>query len=74
MIGYITQLMGLAANFSPEQPEFRSTSVHVGLVAEKVAMGQVFSKYFDFPCQFSFHQMLHFFHLFRGWSTRIFTA
>jgi hypothetical protein len=27
-------------------------------VVDKVALGQVFSKYFDFPCQSSFHQLL----------------
>jgi hypothetical protein len=26
---------------------------------DKVALGQVFSKYFGFPCQSSFHQFLH---------------
>jgi hypothetical protein len=31
----------------------------VGFVVEKVALGQVFSKYFCFPCQFSFHRLLH---------------
>jgi hypothetical protein len=25
----------------------------------KVALGQVFSEYFSFPCQFSFHQLHH---------------
>jgi hypothetical protein len=30
----------------------------VGFVAEKAALRQVFSEYFDFPCQ-SFHQFLH---------------
>jgi hypothetical protein len=28
-------------------------------VVDKVALGQVFSKYFSFPCQSSFHQFLH---------------
>jgi hypothetical protein len=28
-------------------------------MVEKVALGQVFSEYFDFPCQSSFHQILH---------------
>jgi hypothetical protein len=28
-----------------------------------VAFGQDLSKYFGFPCQFSFHQLLRFFHL-----------
>jgi hypothetical protein len=30
----------------------------VGFVVDKLAMGQVFSEYFDFPCKFSFHQLL----------------
>jgi hypothetical protein len=32
-------------------------------VVDKVALGQVFSKYFDFPYQFSFHQLLYIHHL-----------
>jgi hypothetical protein len=32
-------------------------------MVDKVALGQVFSEYFGFPCQFSFHQMLHTDHL-----------
>jgi hypothetical protein len=31
----------------------------VGFVVDKVALGQVFSEYFGFPCQSSFHQFLH---------------
>jgi hypothetical protein len=31
----------------------------VEFVVEKVALGQVFSEYFGFPCHFSFHQLLH---------------
>jgi hypothetical protein len=31
----------------------------VGFVVEKVALRQVFSEYFGFPCQSSFHQILH---------------
>jgi hypothetical protein len=30
---------------------------HVGFVVGKVALGQVFSEYFDFPCKFLFHQL-----------------
>jgi hypothetical protein len=29
----------------------------VGFVVDQVAMGQVFSEYFGFPCQFSFHRL-----------------
>jgi hypothetical protein len=41
-------------------------SIHVGFVVDKVALGHVFSEYFGFPCQSSFHQFLqnhHHFHL-----------
>jgi hypothetical protein len=31
----------------------------VGFVVGKVALGRVFFKYFDFPCESSFHQLLH---------------
>jgi hypothetical protein len=37
----------------------KTGSSHVGFVVDKVGMGQVFSKYFGFPCQSSFHQFLH---------------
>jgi hypothetical protein len=30
----------------------------VGFVVDKVVLGQVFSEYFGFPCQSSFHQLL----------------
>jgi hypothetical protein len=38
---------------------FNPRSGHVGYVVDKVALGQVFSQYFSFPCQFSFHRLLH---------------
>jgi hypothetical protein len=31
----------------------------VGFVVDKVALGRVFSEYFGFNCQSSFHQILH---------------
>jgi hypothetical protein len=31
----------------------------MGFVVDKVALGQVFSEYFDFPCQSLFHQILN---------------
>jgi hypothetical protein len=31
----------------------------VGFVVDEVELGQVFSEYFCFPCQSSFHQLLH---------------
>jgi hypothetical protein len=37
----------------------RFRAEHVVFVVDKVALGQVFSEYFDFPCQSSFHQFLH---------------
>jgi hypothetical protein len=35
----------------------------------KVALGQVYSEYFGFPCQFSFHRLLHTHHLSSGAGT-----
>jgi hypothetical protein len=35
---------------------------HMGSVVDKMALGQVFSEYFRFPCQFSFHRLLHIHH------------
>jgi hypothetical protein len=37
--------------------DFRSG--HVGFVVDILALGQVFSEYFGFPCQFTFHRLLH---------------
>jgi hypothetical protein len=29
----------------------------VGFVVDKVALGYIFSEYFDLPCQYLFHQL-----------------
>jgi hypothetical protein len=39
--------------------KFEPGSGQVGFVLDKVALGQVFSEYFGFPGQSSFHQLLH---------------
>jgi hypothetical protein len=36
----------------------RFRAEHVGFVVNKVALGQVFSEYFDFPCQSPFNKFL----------------
>jgi hypothetical protein len=36
---------------------------------DKVALGQVFSEYFGFPCQFSFHRLVNTHHLSSGAGT-----
>jgi hypothetical protein len=41
----------------------------VGFVVDKMALGQVFSEYFGFPWQFSFHRLLHTHHLSFGAGT-----
>jgi hypothetical protein len=56
----------LVAGLPQWGPGFEPTSGHVGFVVDKVALEQVFSKYFDFPCQFSFHRLLHIHHLSSG--------
>jgi hypothetical protein len=38
---------------------FDRRSGHVVFVVDKVALLQISSKYFSFPCQASFHQLLH---------------
>jgi hypothetical protein len=49
----------LVAGFPPQQSGFESGSGHVEFVVDKMAMGQVFSEYFGFPCQSSFHRLFH---------------
>jgi hypothetical protein len=53
---------GLVPGFSPRRPGFEPRSGHVGFVVDRVALGQVSSEYFGFPCQFSFHRLLHIHH------------
>jgi hypothetical protein len=52
-------LRWLAAGFPPRRPGFEPGSDHVRFVVDKVALGQVSSEYFGFPCQSSYHQLLH---------------
>jgi hypothetical protein len=48
---------------------FEPRSGHVLFVVDKVALGQVFSVYFGFLCQFSFHRLIHTYHLSSGTGT-----
>jgi hypothetical protein len=34
----------------------------MGFMVDKVALGQIYSEYFGFPCQSSFHQITHYHH------------
>jgi hypothetical protein len=36
-----------------------TAAARVGFVVDKVALGQDFSEYFGFTCQFAFHRLLH---------------
>jgi hypothetical protein len=49
----------VSRRFPTAAARVRAWSGHVGFVVDKVALGKVFSKYFGFPCQSSFHQILH---------------
>jgi hypothetical protein len=42
-----------------EAARVRARFWQVGFVVDKVALGQVFSEYFGFLCQSSFHLILH---------------
>jgi hypothetical protein len=53
------QLKRLVPGFPTRRPGFEPGSGQVGFVVDKVALGQVFSENFGFPCQFSFHKILH---------------
>jgi hypothetical protein len=55
--GAIAQVV--VAGFPPRRPGFDPGSGQVGFVVDKVALGQVFSEYFGFPCKSSFQQLLH---------------
>jgi hypothetical protein len=37
----------------------RSLVRSCGICGKQMALEQLFSEYFDFPCQFSFHEMIH---------------
>jgi hypothetical protein len=50
------QLKRLVTSFPPRRLWFKTGSSHVGFVVDKVALVQVFSEYFGFPCQSLFHQ------------------
>jgi hypothetical protein len=52
----------LVAGFPSRRTGFEPKSDHVGFVVDKVALGQIISEYFDFPCQFLFHRLLHILH------------
>jgi hypothetical protein len=65
----VPQLRLLVACFPPRRPGVEPRSRHMGFVVHKVAMGQVFSEYFGFPCQFPFHLLLHTHHLSSGAGT-----
>jgi hypothetical protein len=55
---YGSQGRAIAQAVSRWFPTAAARSGHVGFVVDEVALGQVFSKYFGFPCQSSFHQIL----------------
>jgi hypothetical protein len=48
-------LKRLVAGFPLRWHGFKPGSSHVGFVVDKVGLEQVFSEYFGFPCQSSFH-------------------
>jgi hypothetical protein len=45
----------LATSFPPWPPRFHPRSGHIGFMGNETVLWQVFSKYFGFLCQFSFH-------------------
>jgi hypothetical protein len=45
-----------------EATRVQARAIDVGFVMDKVAPVQVFSEYYGFLCQFSFHQLIHIHH------------
>jgi hypothetical protein len=58
----VPKLRRLVSGFPQRKPGFEPRSGDVGFVVNKVALGQVFSDYFGFPCQVLFHRMLNVHH------------
>jgi hypothetical protein len=46
----VPQLRQLVTGFSPLQPRFNPRCGNVRILMDKMALGQVFSKYFSFFC------------------------
>jgi hypothetical protein len=61
----VPQLRRLVVNDPGSSPG----QIILGFVVDKLALGQVFSEYFGFPYQFSFHRLLHAHHLSSGAGT-----
>jgi hypothetical protein len=59
MLRHLPRLRRLVDGFPPRRLGFDPRSGHVGFLVDKVTLRQVFSEYFGFPCQFSFHRLLH---------------
>jgi hypothetical protein len=49
----------LVAGFLSRHPAFDAMSGHMGFRVDRITREQVFPLYVGFPCQFSFHQLLH---------------
>jgi hypothetical protein len=65
----IATVVRFVVGFPPLLPGFEPRSRHEGFVVDKLALVQVFSEYFSFLCQFSFHRLLHTHHLSFGVGT-----
>jgi hypothetical protein len=64
-----TTAQAVSRRFPTAGTGFEPRSNYVGFVVDKVALGQVFSEYSGFPCQFPFHRLLHTHHLSSGAGT-----
>jgi hypothetical protein len=58
----IAQAVGRQLPKAAGRVRAQARSCHVRSVVDKVALGQVFSEFFGFPCQLSFHRLLHIHH------------
>jgi hypothetical protein len=68
MVGNYTELCFILARRLVTS--FKPGSGNVGFVVDEVALEQIFSAYFDFPCQSSSHRLLHAHHVSSGAGTK----
>jgi hypothetical protein len=54
----VSWLKQLVTGFPTQQPGLKPMSGYVRFVVDEAALGQVFFKYFSFPCR-SIHRLLH---------------
>jgi hypothetical protein len=59
ILGAMPYIRHLVTGFSLLLPGFDPRSHYVGFPAGKMTPGHILTEYIEFPCNFSFHELLH---------------